>query len=240
VYVGTESDYYYFNFAEFARSTDSAVSFSAHNPGPFKAVSALAVDPHATANIYMSLQSDVAEHLRGFYSSNDGGTTWTRKGAGLPEGTVSSIVADPRTLGTLYAGTSDGVFRSFDAGANWAPFGSRLGLSVNSLAISGDGRFLHAGTDQGAFDLESVEGAVDVAAGVSGDSRLLVWDGKLTLSTLDTSGQWSAGTFSGSSTTWTATAIGVGTDGDSRVLWRCHDGRWGLEFIGPLRDQVVT
>src|SRR4029077_12642047 len=38
VYVGTESDYYYFNFGEFARSTDSAATFSPHSPGPFKAV----------------------------------------------------------------------------------------------------------------------------------------------------------------------------------------------------------
>lgn len=241
VYVGTEADYYYFNFGEFAKSTDSAATFAAHNPGPFGAVSALAADPLSPSKLYMGLQSDAPTNLRGFFSSSDGGTTWARAGAGLPEGTISGIVADPAVLGTLYAGTPNGIFRSRNAGATWAPFASRLGLSVNSLTMSGDGSFLHAGTNLGAFDLEFVNGPVDVAAASSGESRVLVWSAdQLSLAALNSAGHWSSATHNDPSTTWTATAIAVGTDGDTRILWQCHDGRWGLEFFGPLRDQIVT
>jgi photosystem II stability/assembly factor-like uncharacterized protein len=240
VYVGTESDYYYFNFGEFAKSTDSAATFVAHNPGPFKTVSALAADPLSPSKLYMGLESDASTSLRGFFSSSDGGTTWAHTGAGLPDGTISSIVANPAVLGTLFAGTPSGIFRSRDAGATWAAFGSRLGLSVSSLTMSGDGRFLHAGTNAGAFDLEFVDGPVDVAGAPSGESRVLVWSAdQLSLATLNAAGQWSSATHNDPSTTWTATAIAVGADGDTRILWQSHDGRWGLEITGPLRDQIV-
>jgi hypothetical protein len=241
VYAGTESDYYYFAFGQFEKSTDSGTTFTNHSPGPFETVTALAIDPHLPSKLYMGVDSAEPTHLRGLFTSNDGGTSWFPSKAGLPSGPVSVIVTDPNALAIVYAGTPDGVFRSLDAGGTWAPFGSRLGLSVKSLTMSWDGRFLHAGTDQGAFDLEFVDGPVDVAGGPSGDSRVLNWSAdRLVQTTLDASGQWSSGTFSNSSTTWTATAIAVGADGDTRILWQCHDGRWGLEFFGPTRDQVVV
>jgi hypothetical protein len=241
VYVGTESDYYYFNFGEFARSTDSAATFAPHNPGAFKAVRALAIDPLSPSKLYMGLDSDNPRNLRGFYSSSDGGTTWAHTGAGLPEGTISSIVVDPRGSETLYAGTRDGVFRSRNAGGTWAPFGSRKGLSVASLTVSGDGRFLHAGTGLGASDYEFVEGPIDVAGGISGDSRVLLRSGdKAALSNLDSSGNWSDGGSSDASATWIATAIAVGADGNTRVLWQCQDGRWGLEIVGRASRESVT
>ncbi len=239
VYAGTEADFYYFTFGQFEKSTDSGTTFTSHSPGPFQTVTALAIDPHLPSKLYMGVDS--AEYLRGLFTSNDGGTSWLPSGAGLPGAPVSGIVTDPNALAIVYAGTREGVFRSLDAGATWAPFGSRLGLSVNSLTMSGDGRFLHAGTDQGAFDLEIVRGPIDVAGGASGDSQLLLWiDNQLFFGSLDASGGWSGAPPSATSTTWTPTAIAREPDGSPRILWQCNDGRWGLQSFGPLVSESVV
>lgn len=53
--------------------------------------------------------------------SADGGTNWTGAGGGVTTGSggVMSLVIDPRTRTTLYAGTDSGAFKSLDGGNNW-------------------------------------------------------------------------------------------------------------------------
>jgi hypothetical protein len=50
---------------------------------------------------------------------------------------------DPVVPGTLYAGTTNGVYRSLDGAGTWAPFGL-TGHLVVSLAIAEDGTALYA------------------------------------------------------------------------------------------------
>jgi len=87
--------------------------------------------------------------------SVDGGTHWQHTGSG-PGTYVSVLVADPARPGHLYANTEQGVFRSVDGGHTWQAFSAGLTpTSVSTLAISPDGRRLHAGTAGGGiYDVE--------------------------------------------------------------------------------------
>ena len=51
-------------------------------------------------------------------------------------GTIYSLVIDPQTRSTLYAGTGGGVFKSTDEGGNWIAMSSGLASTyVNAIAI---------------------------------------------------------------------------------------------------------
>jgi hypothetical protein len=82
----------------------------------------------------------------GMFKSTDGGARWRLMNDGLPEGWVYTVVIDPTTPSTVYAGThSMGVFKSVDGGASWQSMNSGLvtadhplpdNLKVRSLAIN--------------------------------------------------------------------------------------------------------
>jgi len=78
------------------------------------------------------------------FTSRDGGATWTGSTSGLAGVNVLALASDPARPGTLYAGTTDGVFRSADRGVTWAPFGLQGGPLVWSVAVAGDGSALYA------------------------------------------------------------------------------------------------
>lgn len=61
----------------------------------------------------------------GLVVSTNRGDRWSSMRNGLPEASeVTSVVADPRRLTTLFAGTaSRGVYRSLDGGKTWRPTG---------------------------------------------------------------------------------------------------------------------
>jgi photosystem II stability/assembly factor-like uncharacterized protein len=75
----------------------------------------LVVDPVSTSKIY-------AGTGRGVWESTDAGESWGF--AGLPGISITTLVIDPLTPSTLYAGgLSDQVYRSTDGGATWTGFG---------------------------------------------------------------------------------------------------------------------
>ena len=62
-----------------------------------------------------------------FYSSHDGGVSWSRRGGDLPFGDFTSILINPRNVDELFVGnayqngeTGGGVYRSVNAGKTWA------------------------------------------------------------------------------------------------------------------------
>lgn len=57
------------------------------------------------------------------YVTHDYGATWTKITNGLPDNQyVRTIRPDPRNADLVYAGTENGIFISYDAGAHWQDF----------------------------------------------------------------------------------------------------------------------
>jgi hypothetical protein len=56
---------------------------------------------------------------QGVYISTDGGATFDQASTDLPNLTVNALASDPEDPGVIWAGTTDGVFKSLDLGATW-------------------------------------------------------------------------------------------------------------------------
>lgn len=246
-YAGGEGyDYWGITPGSLFKTTDGGVTWGDTAPEALESTTAMAVDPAAPSTVYAAVGpykwSDSSTPVN-VLRSEDGGLSWVSAGKGLPGSTIRGLVTDPRVSGTLYAGTGAGVFRSRDGGRIWTPYGQQLaGMPIHSLAIDDDGRFLHAGTNRGIFDLEIASGPLDVAPGASGASRLLSWNAeRLSVATLDSNGRWTSGPLGDPSAIWTAIAIATERDGGdgTHVLWQCGDGRSAIEIVGPTGRQSV-
>lgn len=112
-------------------------------------LSKIAFDPVNPAVIYVAsvAATATASHL---WKSTDGGATFAAidTAAGFPTGVpVNVIKVDPTNTSALYVGTHLGVYRSTDAGASWARFGSGMPLvNVEDLYISPDATLVRAAT----------------------------------------------------------------------------------------------
>ena len=75
--------------------------------------------------------------VRTFIRRRDYGKTWTKLTQGIPDTTfVRAVREDPKKRGLLYAGTEQGVFVSFNDGANWRPLKLNLPTTpVHDLVI---------------------------------------------------------------------------------------------------------
>lgn len=221
----------------FSRSTDGGgtwTNLSAGFGNPSR-MEAIAIDPTNSSTLFVGLANSANSELRGVFRTEDAGSSWSALRTGLPAAAnVFSLAMDPQDPRTLYAGTDSGAYQTRDAGASWFPIGQQLrGARFESLALDAAGRVLHAATDLGAFQLELAEGAVDVSSR-DGKDRVLSWDaGRLSVRTLEGSGDWVGTAPEGPFGTWTATAISDGADGLSRVLWNSGDGRVALGIVGP-------
>ncbi len=125
-------------------------------------VSALAVDSSNPNRIY-------AGTSRGVARSTDAGVTWSTDISALPTsaglapaiavGSVLSLAIDPVGPTNVYAGTAQGLFKSFDAGKRW--FLSSPGLDIvttRTIAIDPiNPAIIYAGTDLGVY--KSTNGA---------------------------------------------------------------------------------
>jgi photosystem II stability/assembly factor-like uncharacterized protein len=92
-------------------------------------VAYLAVDRHCL--------DDDAPYI---YRTGDGGSSWTRIDAGMPNDSFVNIVReDPTRKGLLYAGTEKGIYLSLDDGANWLSLQQNMPItSVRDVDVHGD------------------------------------------------------------------------------------------------------
>ena len=74
------------------------------------------------------------------YKTADYGKTWTKLTNGIPEGSfVRAVREDPKKRGLLYAGTENGVYVSFNDGADWRPLKLNLPPApVHDLLVKND------------------------------------------------------------------------------------------------------
>jgi hypothetical protein len=244
-YAGGEGyDYWGLQAGSVVQTTDGGDSWRGVTPNAIEGVSAVAIDSLDSSTVYIGtapyLYSD-SQTQTDVMRSEDGGVTWTSAGAGIRGKTIEVLAVDPKVSGTLYAGTSAGLYRSRDAGRSWLPFGRQLAGTISSLSVIDEGRRLYAGTASGAYELDMVRGPLDVAAGAAGESRVLLWEGeRLSIGTVDASGGWSSGAAGATSATWTAVAIAQGGGDRSHVLWQNGDGRSALEIVGPSGRQSAV
>lgn len=80
-------------------------------------------DPKRSAYVYVGTTQT-------FYVSRDGGERWTRRGGGLPVGTYTSILINPRNPEEVFVGSAwergGGVFHSRNAGQTWQRIDTQL------------------------------------------------------------------------------------------------------------------
>jgi photosystem II stability/assembly factor-like uncharacterized protein len=77
------------------------------------------VDPVDSSTIYVAYY-DARSANGGVVKSTSGGASWNQADAGLIEIDIRTVAVDPTNGGTVYAGGSEGLFRSLDGGASWA------------------------------------------------------------------------------------------------------------------------
>ena len=84
-------------------------------------VSLIGLSPFDPATAYVAVDRHQNDDLKPYiYKTTDYGKTWIKITSGIPENTfVRAVREDPKRRDLLYAGTENGVFVSFDGGANW-------------------------------------------------------------------------------------------------------------------------
>ncbi len=113
-----------------------------------RGVPALLVDPHDARHLYIRVAYERV------YESRDGGQSWAARWEGLGLSTqVISLAMDPQRPGLLYAGATEGFFRSLDGAATWQRAGPELGgQTVFTIALDpGNGAAVYAGATDGVY-----------------------------------------------------------------------------------------
>ncbi|EIJ41601.1 BNR/Asp-box repeat protein [Beggiatoa alba B18LD] len=130
------------------------------------------IDPHQTDTLYISKDEDMLGGKGHLYKSTDGGANWvefshylTTAGIDLNNYSVQTLVADPQTPDTLYAGisrsvwagnTGQGVYKTTDGGMTWTamndgfPADKEIGVKRLAIDPSKSSR-LYANTNVGVF-----------------------------------------------------------------------------------------
>ena len=102
-------------------SVASAQTWTNIGPGP-DYVRVVRIDPVTQSTLYAGMVFEGGHYpVGGVFKSIDGGHTWSNSSRGMPTNPdIYSLVIDPKTPSTLYAGNFDGgVYKSLDGGATW-------------------------------------------------------------------------------------------------------------------------
>ena len=89
------------------------------------------------------------------FLSDDGGTSWTDRTAGLPGLPINAVEVDAANRSRIWVGADLGVYQSMDAGATWSDFSASLpNAYVGDLVLHPHARVLRAGTrNRGAWEI---------------------------------------------------------------------------------------
>jgi len=84
-------------------------------------ISQIEASPFDAGTAYVAVDRHQSDDLRPYiYKTTDYGQSWTKLSNGIPEGSfVRAVREDPKKRGLLYAGTENGVYVSFNDGADW-------------------------------------------------------------------------------------------------------------------------
>lgn len=131
------------------KSTNSGASWTCLTDFlPSIGCSDVAIDPNNSNTIYIGTGDiDAGDSPSiGVMKSTDGGITWNTTGLSFTTSQVrriAKILIDPTNSNILYAGTSAGIYKSYDAGANWYQLSQ---LNVMDMEFKpGDPNTIYAG-----------------------------------------------------------------------------------------------
>jgi photosystem II stability/assembly factor-like uncharacterized protein len=84
-------------------------------------ISQIEASPYDASTAYVAVDRHQSDDLKPYiYKTSDYGQTWTKLTNGIPEGSfVRAVREDPKKRGLLYAATENGVYVSFNDGADW-------------------------------------------------------------------------------------------------------------------------
>ena len=144
------------------------------------------LSPFDAATAYVAVDRHKLDDIRPYiFKTSDGGKSWTRLDAGLPDGAfVHAVREDPAKRGLLYAATETGAFVSFDDGAHWQSLQLNLPQSpLHDLAVAGDDLVV-ATHGRSFWILEDVTPLRQIAAGLSRSGRSALHAGSRTSAVL--------------------------------------------------------
>lgn len=104
-------------------------------------INSIEPDPFTPGGAYVAgTRYKLGDYQPYLYRTTDYGKTWTLTVNGIPSDEFTRVVrADPKRKGLLYAGTEEGMYISFDDGANWQSFQLNLPLvPITDLTIKND------------------------------------------------------------------------------------------------------
>ena len=116
------------------------------------AIQQIAASPHNIDTAFFTIDHHTYNDFTPYiFRTRDGGKTWTRISAGIPDSEIARVVKeDPVRPGLLYAGTEHSAWVSFDYGDHWQSLQLNMPTaSVRDLEVHGDD--LVAGTYGRAF-----------------------------------------------------------------------------------------
>jgi hypothetical protein len=117
---------------------------------PNRFVTAISVSPTFDDSLVVVLGGYGSSHV---WISGNRGTTWTSRGAGLPDCPFNTIIRDKNNPNVLYAGCDMGVYVSNNLGQTWWDFnaGFQDAIMVYDLQITADNKIVAASHGKGAW-----------------------------------------------------------------------------------------
>ena len=124
----------------FWKSTDSGVNWiTTTDHLPQIGVSGIALDYDNPGTIYISTGDDdgADSYSVGVMKSTDGGLTWNTTGlnAGNSPSYMNDIYVNPNDVNVLWVATTNGVYKSIDAGANWTNQNGTQGVNIKDIKV---------------------------------------------------------------------------------------------------------
>jgi PKD repeat protein len=114
---------------------------------PIIGCSDLAIDPGNTQVLYLGTGDNDGGDMPslGVLKSTDGGITWNSTGMNfniIQNRKVARLIIDPSNTNIVYCGTSAGIYKTYDAGANWSQV---TGSGIQDMEMKpGDPQTLYA------------------------------------------------------------------------------------------------
>jgi photosystem II stability/assembly factor-like uncharacterized protein len=123
------ASYYYSPAISFIyKSSDGGTTWNGQSTGFHVSRGTLVIDPRTPSTLYFGDTRGA-----GILKSLDGGSHWSA-GIGIKDG-VNALALDPGDSNILYAGSTNGIYKSFDAGMTWRLESGSTGLEVSALAV---------------------------------------------------------------------------------------------------------